>query len=128
MRARSGCGQSAVPQQTASVSVSCFGWGPLKPHCNEQSVCGCGAGSSEAALTSTSLSGALPSFGPRPLGGPVRDAYALRFFLTGVLALVTGGLLLFAPRVTRLVAASASEGGGETGWRLRLLGVVGSLC
>lgn len=94
-------------------------------------LCWCASSkAAPAALTSTSRSGAVPSFGPRPFGGPVRDAYALRFFLTEVVALMGGvpPLLAAAPRVMRRVAgagaAAASEGGGVLGWRLRLPGVV----
>jgi hypothetical protein len=35
-------------------------------------------------------SGAVPSFGPSPFGGPVSDAYALRFFFAGGVGAVSG--------------------------------------
>lgn len=41
-------------------------------------------------LTRIKRSGFVPSFGPRPFGGPVSEAYALRFFT----AAVAGPLLL----------------------------------
>jgi hypothetical protein len=32
----------------------------------------------------------VPSFGPSPFGGPVSDAYALRFFFAGGVGAVSG--------------------------------------
>jgi hypothetical protein len=82
MHALKGCVPPAGQHRIGDLTVTCQ---PGNLHDSSK------AGS---MLTRISLRGDVPNLGPRPLGGPVSDAYALRFLAAGLSAVLRGCLTL----------------------------------